>query len=194
MSILTKVKEKFKNLSNILGLPRWIGPLITVIAIAVNQALIELGVFSPQAAWLYLPVAFTAANSMRAGLISAALVALYSIWLDPYEIQRTVVVPLSVFALAGLVGLETRALRTALVEARAGVEARRMVDSLNGNITRITEASEQLLDILKKDTLTEKTRGRLRSVLHTLNNLQQATKGWKELAELKKDIGQERSE
>ena len=192
-TILTNIKEKLKTLSQLVSLPRWIGPLITFIAIAVNQALIELGIFPVQAAWLYLPVAFAAIGGLRGGIASAGLVALYSIWLDPGSVQRTVVVPLSVVALAGLVGWQTRALRQALGEARAGAEARRMVDSLNGNILRIEESREVILDILKNDRLEEKTRNRLRSVLQTMNNLSLATKGWAELRELRADIERART-
>lgn len=185
---LTKVKEKFKLLTQLISLPKWVGPLMTLIAIALNQQAIQLGLFPPQVAWLYVPVAFSAVGGLRAGLVSAALVALYSIWLDPASIQRSAIVPPSVFALAALVGWQTRALRRALAEARAGEQARRMVDSLNGNIVRIEESRELILDILKNDRLEEKTRSRLRSVMHTMNNLSLATQGWKELRDLRADI------
>ena len=196
LTILTYFIQKFKLMAKLINLPKWIGPMLTLIAIAMNQQAIQLGLFPPQVAWLYVPVAFSAVSGLRAGLVSAVLVALYSVWLDPSSIQRIVIVPLSVFALAALVGWQTRALRVALAEARAehlradsNQDARKIVDTLNGNIVRIIEAREMIESILLLDFLTEGTRAKLGAVLHTLRNLQMATKGWQELAEIRKQQG-----
>ena len=153
--ILTHLKELINTLTKLIALPRWLGPLLTFIAIAVNQALIELGVWPVQVAWLNLPVAFAATAGLRSGLVSAALVALYSIWLDPSNIQRTVVVPLSVMTLAGLVGWQTRALRAALADAlaqhsRADANQGKadIVDSVNGNL-KLSLGAIDILDSLR---------------------------------------------
>ena len=206
MSILTYLTGKFNTLTKLIALPRWLGPLITFIAIAINQALIELGVWPVQVAWLNLPVAFAATGGLRGGLVSAALVGAYSIWLDPHNFQRAYVVPPSVIVLAWLIGWQTRALRAALAqaeaerswavgltkkleaaleEARAGSVAVRTLNALNGNIQRLKQAKAHIDNIIAFDLLTDGTREKLGVVVHTLNNTIFATEGWVQLEEIR---------
>lgn len=177
MITLTYLRNKINTLTKLIALPRWLGPLITFIAIALNQALIELGVWPVQVAWLNLPVAFAATAGLRSGLVSAALVALYSIWLDPGEVQRTIIVPLSVMTLAGLVGWQTRELRRSIADAlaqhsRADANQGKadIVDSVNGNL-KLALGAIDILDSLRfgwdaipdgsKLTMVEQARGKL---------------------------------
>lgn len=193
MEILTYFKMQIKHFQQIIYLPRLYGPAATVVATALYHA--GSLYFGYSAAVLPLAVFLALASllGLWSGLICAAWLSLYAWYAIPGDPSRLVQIWFGLFLIAMIVGSETRALRQALAEARAGAEARRMVDSLNGNIVRIEEARAVLLTILEADLLQETTRGRLRSVLHTLNNLQQATKGWQELRDLraKMDAGKE---
>lgn len=184
-----------KNLVKLLMLQRFvIGPLLTLAALTAHAWAVAAGLLPTSAAGLYLLILYAGfIGGVRSGLISAALLAIYNAaFLGPMTIERGVVFA-SYFAAAGLVGWKTRQWREALAEAQAGVEARRMVDNLNGNITRVEEARTVILGILENDRLDEPTRNRLRSVLHTLNNLALATRGWAELRELRADIERART-
>lgn len=215
LTIILYLKEKFNTLTQLTTAPRWLGPLLTFIAIAINQTLIEFGLFSVQVAWLYVPVALVAMTGLTAGLISAGLVSLYSIWLDPTDTQRTLVVPLSLAALAIAGGLRTRALRAALAqaeaerswavgltkkleaaleEAKAGSMAVRTLHALNGNIERIKKAKTKLEEVVVLDFVTEGTREKIMAVIHILNNLIFATEGWVQLEEIKARQAQARGQ
>lgn len=193
-------------MAKLLSWPRYAGPLITFVLILVNQALILSGVFPVQVAWLYLPATFAAMTGLLPGLISAALVAFYSIWLDPTDPQRVFIVPLSILALATGVGLQSRALRAsladalearealeaALIRAHEGEEAVKAMTGLNGNIERILKARDMVLGIVNTAELLPPVRAELGVVLHTLNNLLYAVKGWQEYAELRERLGKEK--
>lgn len=148
LTILTYIRGLINTVNELLSLPRFIGPFITFISLALNQQAIIYGLFPPQVAWLYLPVAFSAANGLRPGLISAALVASYSIWLDPTDLQRTVIVPMSVLCLAALIGWQTRALREEQQRADVNQEKADIVDSANGNL-KLALGAIDILDSLR---------------------------------------------
>lgn len=76
-------------------------------------------------------------------------------------------------------------LEVALEEARAGAEAVKTLNTLNGNIMRIKEAKAKIEEVMTLDFLTEGTRAKLGSVVHTLNNLLFATEGWVQLEQLR---------
>lgn len=187
------------NMVKLLYWPRFIGPLTTVILIAVNQVLIAYGIFPTQVAWLYLPVALSALTGLRAGLVSAMTVAAYSIWLNPADPQRTVIIPLSVLVLAVGIGLQSRSLRRALISERAAWHkaaenevAAAALGDINGNILRIRHARNIMLKTLENHPLDELTRAELHQALHTLNNLELATAGWQALEKLKAEIERDR--
>lgn len=198
--ILTEVKEKLKTVTRFSRF--FAGPLLTVACIALNQALILAG--APiQVALLFLPVAWAGfGGGVRSALVSAAFVSIYSAWLDPANVQRVLIVPLTVFALAGLVGWRTRTWRGALDDARrheatcvAALEraerneaAARTLEALNGNVERVRGARESLLAILIEQSLTEEVRTEIRVVLHTLNSLELSTAGWVALKKLKAEM------
>lgn len=194
MTSLTHLKEKFKT---IFMIQRFIiGPLLTLAALAAHAAAVSAGLLPPSAAGLYLFVLLAGfIGGIRAGILSAVMLSAYNVfYLPPMNLERWLVLA-SYFAAAVMIGWKTRQWRAALAEALSehtradkNEDARNIVDTLNGNIVRVVEARELILDILKNNNLDDKTRSRLRSALHTMNNLQQATAGWQELRDLRASI------
>lgn len=186
------------NMVKLLNWPRYIGPLVTIALIAVNQALIVSGLFPVQVAWLYLPVAFSALTGLRAGLASAVMVATYSVWLGPTDPQRTVIIPLSVLLLAAGVGLQSRSLRRSLMETRAALleasdqhrradenqDKANFVDTLNGNILKVIEVIEIIDLAIDESRLAGKPvlTNRLIDTRLILADLATRAKGWHALA------------
>jgi hypothetical protein len=138
--------------------------------------------------WLYLFVVFGAfTGGLRAGLLAAIFVAGYSLYvLD--DTSRSVQVAIAVLLSAVLVGWLRRRLRAEWQRAEDNQAAADLIHGLNGNIERVRGARAQLLDILEAEPLNEGTRLKIRGVLNVLNNLEQATAGWRQLRELKKEL------
>ena len=177
-----------KILANLSDLPRFWGPVATVTCtIIYHLGSIAFG-YSPAVMPLVIFLVLGSLSGLRPGLICAVWISGYAVYAID-DLSRVVQIAIGAVSVAFITGWQTRALRQALTEALAGAEARKMVDTLNGNIIRITEARELILDILNHNNLDENTRSRLRSALHTMNNLQFATKGWAELRAIKAELG-----
>lgn len=177
-------------MSKFLTIPRFWGPLATVVFTALYHIGAQYFGYSITAAWLYLFVVFGAfIGGLRAGLVAAVFVAGYSIYAME-DISRVIQVAAAVLLIAGLVGWQRRRLRAEFRRAEDNQGAADFVDNLNGNIERVRITREQLLDILETDLLSEETRLKLREALGVLNNLEQATAGWRQLRELKKELGE----
>lgn len=193
-NILAHIKMEIKAIQKIVDIPRLYGPLATVTATVIYHLGSLYFGYSIAVFSLAPFLALASVLGLRSGLICAAWLSAYAWYAIPSDPARIIQIWIGLFLIAIIVGSETRALRQALAEAQAGVEARRMVDNLNGNIIRVEEARLSLLSILEANRLDEPTRNRLRSVLHTLNNLALATQGWKELRDLKADIERARTQ
>lgn len=188
MDILQQVKEKLKNF--VMKKRYLIGPIITAIVLYLHSLAVQTGLIPYSAAGLYLVFLFVGFTSgLWAAVLSAVFLAFYSLaYLGPIT-QERIVVSLSYLIAAGLMGWQTRRQSQEHARADSNQDARQIVDTLNGNIIRIIEAREMVEQVLALDFLTEGTRSKLGLVLHTLRNLQQATQGWQQLAEIRKEHG-----
>lgn len=176
------------KMTKFLTIPRFWGPLATVMFTAAYHAGAQYFGYSITAAWLYLFVVFGAfIGGLRAGLVAAVFVAAYSAY-TVEDTNRAIQVAIAVLLIAGLVGWQRRRLRAEFRRAEDNQGAADFVDNLNGNIERVRAARGQLLEILEMEPLNEEARLRLREVLGVLNNLEQATAGWRQLNELKARI------
>lgn len=192
-------------MSKLLTIPRFWGPLGTIVFVVVYHAGSVYFGYTISLAWVWLPVIAAAfVGGFRAGLISAIFMCLYAFYAIP-QLDRVVQVVITVPLVAGLVGWQTRLLRRALADAREWAErataaleraeineaAAQALGALNGNILRIRHSRNLLLKTLEQQRLDEMAREEIRQVLHVLNNLEQATAGWQELAKIKGWIDEE---
>lgn len=189
------------------GLVRYVaGPLVTLVALALHRVLVQTGWLPVSAAGLSVFVLLAGfVGGLRASLASAAILTIYNVMvLEPMTAERWVVIG-SYFVAAGLIGWKSRQWRemlalarenetvAALAKRRAEVheQAAQAMESLNGNVFRIRTARERLLNVLNIYPLDKSTRTDIREVLHTLNNLEQATAGWRELEKIKQREAEE---
>lgn len=130
-----------------------LGPLLTAAGLLGHGLMVGYGVIPNSAAGLYLLFLLSGfIGGLRAGLVSAAMLAGYNVlFLGPITPERAVVI-LSYFAAAALVGWKTRQWRQAVADALAGWHeaeknrrAAEIVDSVNGNI-RLTLTAIETLD------------------------------------------------
>lgn len=173
-----------------------LGPAITVAGLLLHGLAVANGIIPNSAAGLYLLFLLSGfIGGLRAGLVSAAILAVYNAtFLGPITDERLVVI-MSYFAAASLVGWKTRQWRQAVADALAGWErasaneqAARAMEALNGNVYRIRTARQQLITMLAEHQLDEPTRNDMREVLYVLNNLEQATAGWQALMKVKEEL------
>lgn len=193
------------KMNKLLDVPKFVGPLATIAFTIVYHLIATYFGFTIAVGWLWVfAVVGAFIGGRRAGLVAAAWAGLYAYYVMPagdwgLTAQRVVIG----FILPIIVGWQTWHLRRALFEsqlARAAAQASleraekneaaaQALGALNGNILRIRHSRNLLLKILEQQRLDEMAREELRAVLHVLNNLEQATAGWQELAKMKGWLG-----
>jgi len=207
--ILTQVKMKFNFIRKLVAVPRFYGPLLTLIAGALYHAGHLFFGYTVAVFPLAVFLAIASLFGLRSGLVCAAVLSAYAFYAIPDDPSRVVQIWFGSFLMATIIGSETRALRSALAEAKwARVEAQeqaaraeaaleraerneeaaRTLGALNGNIFRVRHSRNLILKMLEHHPLDELTREEMRQVLHVLNNLEQATAGWQELAAVKERL------
>lgn len=185
------------NMSKLLTIPRFWGPLATIVFTALYHAGVIYFGFTVAVGWLWIfAVVGAFVGGRRAGLISAAWAGLYAYYAMPtgnweFTVQRVVIG----FLLAGLVGWQTQNLRRALAEAQAALELARknqakadLVDSANGNIEKLRMALKMLDDLLMGwDVLDDGARrGLIMDIRRHLATLTLLVYGWRKLAQAKR--------
>lgn len=129
----------------------FLGPVAMLAAILLNTWAIQVDLWPASVAWLFIFVVWAGfVGGLRAAIASATLLSFYSAYLDPGNIERLLVVPISLVAIAGLVGWRTRRWREALTAERLAWETARqnerkarMVDTINGNLRLLEQAFER---------------------------------------------------
>lgn len=199
-----------KELTKILDIPRFWGPLITVTFTVAYHLLISTFGWTPAVGWVWLfVVAGSLVGGLRAGLVAASAAAFYS-WLiiSPGDgtqfVQRVIIGFLMALTVGWLRRRERReadALRVALADARAawdkaqeGEEAIRTLDGLNGNIERVKQARNKVRELAGTADLPKLVIDELLTILHTLNNVLNAVEGWQQYAQLRERMGKEKIE
>ena len=154
MPTLTYLKGKINNLKELVTLPRYWGPVATVaFTVLYHLGSMAFG-YSPAVAPLTIFLAIGSITGLRSGLICAAWVSGYAYYAID-DTSRVIQIVIGVFGIAAIVGLQTRALRKAVIEAKAehtradlNQQKADIVDSVNGNVQLALKAID-LLDSLR---------------------------------------------
>lgn len=154
MPILANVKEKINALKELVALPRYLGPVATVaFTIVYHLGSLAFG-YSPAVMPLAIFLAIGSITGLRSGLICAAWISGYAYYAID-DTSRVIQIIIGVFAIAAIVGLQTRALRKSIGETkteqtRADLNQHKadIVDSFNGNVQLALKAID-LLDSLR---------------------------------------------
>lgn len=158
--ILAYLKDKLKKLDRLLTIPRFYGPLATIIfTIMYHYGSFRFG-YSIAVGWLWLFMIVGAfVGGLWAGLISAAWVAGYSYYVDSEDptllIQRIAIG----FLMAMLVGWQTQRLRAAFKAADETVNGN--VEKMYTSLATLRQAKERLSEVKKLIELTEDRMGNL---------------------------------
>lgn len=207
VTILTHVKGIINMMGRLLTIPRFWGPLLTIVFTGVYHAGVMQGWYEPTLIGVCVfVVAGALVSGLRGGLLAALWGSVYAIYVM-LPSTRLIQVIGGLFIIGAGAGYVTRNLRAALAEARqarfeaeksaevakAALEraerneaAAQALEALNGNILRIRQARETILNTLKNHPLDEDTRTEMRQALHILNNLELATAGWQAYDKLKR--------
>lgn len=175
-------------------LPEWQRVMITTLfSITGLLVMLSIFVFSDTSPSLAIPffilVISTAAGGLTAGIINSVLVLVFSMYLFGDDLSRLVQnMPINLIMLLIVGWLRSHQIGQTKLAKVNQIKAD-IVDGLNGNISKVRQARESLLDILKNESMTEHLADRLRAdVLHTLNNLELATVGWVALKKIRDDV------
>lgn len=161
MSILTQVKE---NLQRFLTIPRFYGPLATIIFTIVYHWLVVTFGFIPAPGWLWLFMILGAfVGGRKAGLVSAVWVSLYAIYITPdggasLTIQRVMIA----FITVGLIGWQTHQIRKAYQDADQALNGN--VEKMQKGLKYLREAKNEINDARHKIELAEDAYGNVMSV------------------------------
>lgn len=135
MSILTYIRKKLKTLYRIFYVPRWIGPIATILfTIVYHLGSIYFG-YSIAVMWIIcFLVLGSFVGGLRAGLICAVWISLYSFYAIS-DLSRVIQIIIGSIGIAFIVGWQTRRLREFYQTAD---------EVLNGNAVKLQEGLQFL--------------------------------------------------
>lgn len=159
-----------------------IGPTATAIVLIAHYIVLYNEIIPKSAAGLYLMVLISGYFGLRSAFISAGLLAAYNLTFLGELTPERLTVAGSYFVMAWLIGSQSRRLRQETVQR---IQNEAAASTLDGNIIKVRECRAMLQSILKAHRLDAEAYNDIEAVLHSLNNLAQATEGWRELGRLK---------
>lgn len=192
--MLPTILTLLKKMSKILNVPRFYGPLVTVVfTVLYHLGHLYFG-YSVTLVWIAVFVVVGSfLSGLRGGLVAALFAVGYAFYAIPMidRVDRAVQVAAGMVIMAFAVGYLRRRERQQSQRATENEAAAQALGALNGNILRIRHSRNLLLKVLQQHRLDDITQEEIRSVLHVLNNLEMATAGWQELARVKEKLDEQ---